>query len=205
MTPARLASASPTLQRAARECLQLEEAQRPVPDHGLRVLKPRDEIARPCAVRYRGPSGRTGSRPPSRRVPASGAAATTWSIGSIKRDAAVRGLGHQLARELELVLFDPRACRPRLPRARRNVYAIAPPIRIASTLVSRLRITPILSETLAPPRIATYGCAGLSSHRAQRLELAHHQEARGALARESASRPTVEACARCAVPNASLT
>src|SRR6185312_8534706 len=38
---------------------------------------------------------------------------------------------------------------------------MAPPINSASTFVSRLRITSILSETLAPPMMATNGFSGL--------------------------------------------
>ena len=38
-----------------------------------------------------------------------------------------------------------------------NVYAIPPPIRILSVMLTKFLITPILSETLAPPRMATTG------------------------------------------------
>ena len=37
---------------------------------------------------------------------------------------------------------------------------MAPPMRMASHLSSRLLITPILSETFLPPRMATKGRAG---------------------------------------------
>src|SRR5438876_3147949 len=42
------------------------------------------------------------------------------------------------------------------------VEAMAPPIRSASTLFSRLRMTSILSDTLAPPMMAMNGRSGLS-------------------------------------------
>ena len=49
-----------------------------------------------------------------------------------------------------------------LPWASRNVLAIPPPRTSMSTLVSRWSITSILSETLAPPRIAANGRSGVS-------------------------------------------
>ena len=49
-----------------------------------------------------------------------------------------------------------------LPWASRNVLAIPPPRTSRSTLVSRLSMTLILSETLAPPRIAANGRSGAS-------------------------------------------
>ena len=47
------------------------------------------------------------------------------------------------------------------PCALKNVYAIPPPIINVSTLSNKLSITPILSETFAPPSIATNGLSGL--------------------------------------------
>jgi len=41
------------------------------------------------------------------------------------------------------------------------VYAIAPPIINVSTFSNKLSITPILSETFFPPKIATNGLFGL--------------------------------------------
>src|SRR5712691_5223124 len=49
------------------------------------------------------------------------------------------------------------------PRALKNVFAIAPPTRSASTFFSRWRSTPTFVETLAPPTTATMGRFGLSS------------------------------------------
>ena len=48
------------------------------------------------------------------------------------------------------------------PFAFKKVYAIPPPISNSSTLLNKFSITPILSETLAPPRIATNGFSGCS-------------------------------------------
>ena len=47
-----------------------------------------------------------------------------------------------------------------LSRALRNVKAIPPPMRIALVFSRRCSITPILSETFAPPRMSTNGCFG---------------------------------------------
>ena len=47
------------------------------------------------------------------------------------------------------------------PCALKNVYAIPPPIINVSTFSNKLSITPILSDTFAPPRIATNGLSGL--------------------------------------------
>jgi hypothetical protein len=44
-----------------------------------------------------------------------------------------------------------------MPCALRNVYVIPPPMSRPSTLLSKFSITPILSLTLAPPKIATKG------------------------------------------------
>ena len=47
------------------------------------------------------------------------------------------------------------------PSAFKKVNIIAPPIRILSALVNKFSITPILSETFAPPKIAINGLFGL--------------------------------------------
>ena len=47
------------------------------------------------------------------------------------------------------------------PSAFKKVNIIAPPIKILSALVNKFSITPILSETLAPPKIAIRGLFGL--------------------------------------------
>mgnify|MGYP003297426251 CR=1 FL=1 len=49
------------------------------------------------------------------------------------------------------------------PFAFKNVNAIPPPINILSALVTKFSITPILSATLAPPKITTNGWSGLSN------------------------------------------
>ncbi len=49
------------------------------------------------------------------------------------------------------------------PKVFMKVYAIPPPIKILSAFFSKFSITPILSLTLAPPKIATKGFSGLST------------------------------------------
>ena len=49
------------------------------------------------------------------------------------------------------------------PNAFRKVNIIPPPIITLSALSNKFSITPILSETFAPPSIATKGLAGLST------------------------------------------
>src|SRR3989454_2298408 len=49
------------------------------------------------------------------------------------------------------------------PRARKNVFAMAPPTRISSTLGNSVSMTSILPEILAPPSTATKGRRGRSS------------------------------------------
>ena len=49
------------------------------------------------------------------------------------------------------------------PCAFKNVNIIPPPIITLSALSNKFSITPILSETFAPPNIATKGLAGLST------------------------------------------
>ena len=79
-----------------------------------------------------------------------------------------------------------------------------PPMISASTLVIRLRMTSILSLTLAPPRMATNGFAGCCS------ALPRYSSS-FSISRPAADfchewvMPSVEAWARCAEPNASLT
>ena len=49
------------------------------------------------------------------------------------------------------------------PFAFKKVYAIPPPINISSTLSNKFSITPILSDTFAPPSIAINGFSGFSN------------------------------------------
>ena len=61
-----------------------------------------------------------------------------------------------------------------------------PPMRMASTLASRFSMTSILSETLAPPRIATKGFGGIGERLAHVVELLLHEQARRRRAGRSA-------------------
>ena len=89
------------------------------------------------------------------------------------------------------------------PWAARNVYAMAPPMARQSTRSSRLVITGILSDTLAPPRIAMKGCSGFSSA-LDRYATSFCMRKPMPAGRRCAT-PSVEACARWAAPKASLT
>ena len=85
----------------------------------------------------------------------------------------------------------------------KNVYAIAPPIKRVSTFSNKLSITPILSETFFPPNIAINGLSGFSN--ASPIKLISFSIRNPETAGKYAATPAVEACALCAVPNASFT
>ena len=72
----------------------------------------------------------------------------------------------EMARELaslaEIYVNDAIEFPTSYPCALKKVYAIAPPIINVSTFSSKLFITPILSETFFPPKIATNGLLGFS-------------------------------------------
>ena len=89
------------------------------------------------------------------------------------------------------------------PCALQNVYAIPPPITNVSTLSNKFSITPILSDTFAPPSIATNGCAGFSNAPPKNSNSFSIKNPDTAGKYEAT--PVVELCALCAVPNASLT
>lgn len=94
----------------------------------------------------------------------------------------------------ELPTFTPLMCK--------KVKAIPPPIIISSTLSSKLSMRGILSCILAPPSTTKYGFWGYSS--------AFEKYSSSRFIRSPAARighviPTIEECARCAVPNASFT
>ena len=76
----------------------------------------------------------------------------------------------------------------------------------ASHLFNKLSITPILSDTFAPPRIATNGRTGrltASSKNLISFSIKNPLTATGAYPYNAI--PAVVACALCAVPNASFT
>ncbi len=90
------------------------------------------------------------------------------------------------------------------PIARKNVQAIAPPIRISSTFGSNASIRSIFPEILAPPSTATNGRFGLSSASPRYLSSCSIRNPITAGLSTRAT-PSVLACARCADPNASFT
>ena len=73
-----------------------------------------------------------------------------------------------------------------------------------STLSRRLFITLILSETLAPPRIATNGRTGFSTASPRNL-ISFSIRYPTTFSLQNLVTPTFEQCALCAVPNASFT
>jgi len=89
------------------------------------------------------------------------------------------------------------------PSALKKAKHIAPPTRTASAVSSILSMTPILSETLAPPSTTTNGRWGsvssLPSISSSRVSNSP------ATAGSRWATPSVEACARWAAPKASLT
>src|SRR5262249_9144507 len=89
------------------------------------------------------------------------------------------------------------------PLARRNVYAMAPPISTVLAILMKFSINSILSEIFAPPTIATYGfSAFLSARLSASISLSIKNPAAACFTYETM--PAVDACARCAAPKASL-
>jgi hypothetical protein len=91
-----------------------------------------------------------------------------------------------------------------MPRALKNVYAMAPPMIRRSTLPSMFLMTSILSDTFAPPMIATNGRSGDSSAWPRYLSSCSIKRPAAGFSKSRVIAST-DACARCAAPNASLT
>mmetsp|Transcript_73480 Transcript_73480/g.195277 ORF Transcript_73480/g.195277 Transcript_73480/m.195277 type:complete len:210 (-) Transcript_73480:862-1491(-) len=83
----------------------------------------------------------------------------------------------------------------------RKVKAMPPPMTMMSTLSKRLSINWILSDTLAPPRIAHTGLPGVSRTLTNASSSLASRKPEHFVAKPS---PTIELWARCAVPKASL-
>src|SRR5690554_6714540 len=91
-----------------------------------------------------------------------------------------------------------------LPAAAKKVFAIPPPTMIWSHISDKDSNTSNLVDTLEPPTMATSGRAGLS----KALPNASNSFANNGPAHATGANlatPCVEACARCAVPKASIT
>ena len=89
------------------------------------------------------------------------------------------------------------------PVAARNVFAMPPPMATTSAFATSDFRTSILLLIFAPPMTATNGRAGDSSSDVRtRTSLSR---SRPAYAGSRWATPSVEACARCAAPNASFT
>src|SRR5690606_25686753 len=90
------------------------------------------------------------------------------------------------------------------PAARSSVFAMPPPKISSSVFAASARSTSSLPDTFAPPTIAASGRFGASSAVASASSSATSNGPAHAIGAYRAT-PVVLACARCAVPNASIT
>mmetsp|Transcript_9348 Transcript_9348/g.22427 ORF Transcript_9348/g.22427 Transcript_9348/m.22427 type:complete len:233 (+) Transcript_9348:404-1102(+) len=91
------------------------------------------------------------------------------------------------------------------PSALRNVKHIAPPTTIESHFSTSDESTGSFDDTLAPPTIATSGRAGLASTASFMYSSSFCISRPATECSTCDATPAVDACARCAVPNASFT
>ena len=133
-------------------------------------------------------------------APAAISDTTTWSTGSISLPPSSAS-SFAASGTLSSSTSDLPVGRP---CALRNVYAMAPPISSWSTILPRFSITSILSDTLAPPRMATHGRGGLVVAIPRYFSSCSISRP-AAAAETNRTMPSVDAWARCALPNASLT
>ena len=146
---------------AAGKGRHFKDAHRPVPDDGARpgdFCRNSSTVAGPISSAIQ-PAGNGPS--PSKIWSCVGRkfVGQHVSTGNRKRTPLLFGFFERFAATSSLSASTsdlPTSC----PLALRKVYAMPPPTRSASTLLNRLWITSILSETLAPPRIATKGFSG---------------------------------------------
>ena len=91
-----------------------------------------------------------------------------------------------------------------LPWARKKLKHIAPPTSSVSAVSRKVSISATLSVTFAPPSTTTSGRSGAST--IERSVVTSRSSSRPATAgRRYSVTPAVDACARCAAPNASFT
>src|SRR5213594_760900 len=167
-------------------------------------------ISRANASTVRGPmstprsSAGKSSAPTTRVVaPAAARSAARWSTG--RRTRTPRAAARASVWAARSILSASTRERPTgFPCARRNVYAMAPPMQKDWTRPSRFSSTPILSDTLAPPRTVTKGCSGAARRRC-RNSTSRRSRNPSALSRKKRAMPAVEAWARWAAPKASST
>ena len=131
--------------------------------------------------RCRGPSGPAGISRIATTVRRSGASGRGRDHRVDRQpESARRGAGPRSSDGARAVSsrsrLDAASARRRGPGRARNVNAMPPPIRSASTLPSRVSISASLSETLAPPRIADERALRRSKIRPRAVELLLHQE-----------------------------
>ena len=113
-------------------------------------------------------------------------------------------LARVAARHVDAVFLNERACLSRAPSREKNVHAIAPPISSPSTFGSSCSMTSIFPEIFDPPRIATNGRSWIGVRR-RGIRAPSPSAVPQRPDEDAATTPAVEACARCAAPNASFT
>ena len=181
---------------------------RPSARSRARCRRRRSPRRRPAAVagRCRGPSSR---RAPRRRRSRGARCRRRSSCRGRGRPAGSARSRSSLARSsASAASFTPSSSTSEspvgMPWARKKLKHIAPPIRIWSATSRKRSMTPILSETLAPPRTTTSGRCGRLDHarsaRSPRARAAGRRSRAG-----GAATPSVLAWARWAAPKASLT
>ena len=176
-----------------------EESERAVPDDGLCARESRDESRRRCAGRYRGPSVGRNLGDGAERFGLQERRGNDVVDRQTELDIMLRRLGESARARGRACPLRPATCRLAMPRALRNVYAIAPPIRIASTLVKQIANDADLVGDFCAAEDRDGRMRRIFGDRAQRVELAHHQEAGRALGDEARdARPSTRARdARC--------
>ena len=129
--------------------------------------------------------------------PAGGARAA--SCGSTSRSAARFSKSRASGSAVSSTSEAPSSC----PCAARKVLAMPPPMSTRSALFNNRSSAAILSETFAPPRIATKGRTGFC--KAPSRYCTSRVSRWPAKAGNNCASPTLEACARWPVPKASFT
>src|SRR5229473_4913669 len=171
------------LERALRERRDLEEAQRPVPDHGFRAGQPLDEFGdRPRSDIEAHLVGRNVIYDICRRL-GFRSGCDDVVAGQHERDVAARRLPHQLTGKLELVLLEARLADARSIGLEKRVgHRAADQQRI--DFGEQISYDADFIRYLGAAQDRDVGMRRVFGNGAQRVELANHQEARGALREE---------------------
>ena len=189
--------------RAGRERLQLERAHRAVPEDGAGRARSRARSARRSSGRCRAPSSRPAPRCRRASRLGVGGELVARRPGRRQQQAAVRALGllERACAPAPRPPPRPASRRSSMPCARKNEKHIAPPISSASAMSRKRSISATLSVTFAPPSTTTSGRSG-DSITPRRVVTSFSSSGPAYEGRCSAT-PAVDACARCADPNAS--